>query len=330
MIERVGALPSGAPLLCARMRADGLEARWLNFGATLMDWRAPDGTPLVMGFAEAETYLREHPFVGATVGRVANRIAGGRFEVDGERFQVTTTENGNALHSAPDGFDQQVWAMEVDGGALVMRHRSPAGHQGYPGAVEVVQRVTLEGGELTIAYEATTDAATPMSLTSHTYFTLGAERVDALEVRLPAESYAVVDGELIPTGEMRAVHDAFDLRARQALGARELDHSFNVPGDGVAGDGVAGDGLREVAVLAHGGHEVAVSSTLPAVQIYTGDALGEHAELSGAELSTRGGLALEPHFPPDAVNQIGFGDVILRPDEVWRHSIVYAWQEADA
>ncbi|MGB6319036.1 MAG: hypothetical protein WBG08_10385, partial [Litorimonas sp.] len=150
--------------------ASGLEATWIAHGAHLVSVRLPDGTPVLAGFSEPRLYADDHPYVGSLIGRTANRIRGAAFEVDGQAVSVAATEGANALHGGPDGFDAQVWEVDRDGEALMFRHTSPAGHQGYPGNLDVLVRAELDVRELRLSLIAWTDAPTPVNLTQHGYW----------------------------------------------------------------------------------------------------------------------------------------------------------------
>ncbi len=293
--------------------ASGLEAQWIGHGAHLVSLRLPDGTPMIAGLPEPRLYAGQHPHVGSLVGRVANRIGGASFQIDGQTFDVTATEGGNALHAGPEGFDDQDWEVERDGEALLFRHSSPAGHQGYPGHVDVLVKAELGERELRLTLIAWTDAPTPVNLTQHGYWNpsgLFVRPVDGLVLQSPADRVVAVDAQLIPTGETPGVERTpYDFRESRPVGSAQMDATLLVPGEG----------LREMAVLSDGTRTMTVLSDYPGFQIYTGEALGE---LDG--LAARGGLAIEPQYAPDAVNTpIDGQDTVLRPGEVYRHRIVY-------
>ncbi|MGB3455968.1 MAG: aldose epimerase family protein [Litorimonas sp.] len=293
--------------------ASGLEATWIAHGAHLVSVRLPDGTPVLAGFSEPRLYADDHPYVGSLIGRTANRIRGAAFEVDGQAVSVAATEGANALHGGPDGFDAQVWEVDRDGEALMFRHTSPAGHQGYPGNLDVLVRAELDVRELRLSLIAWTDAPTPVNLTQHGYWNptgLFIQPVDGLVLQSPADRVVAVDAALLPTGGTPSVERSpFDFRQARPIGAAPLDATLLVPGEG----------LREMASLTDGTRTLTLLSDYPGFQIYTGEALGT---MDG--FVARGGLALEPQYAPDAVNRPVDGqDTILRPGEVYRHNIVY-------
>ena len=295
------------------MTAPRLRAGWLERGATLRSLTFR-GEPCIVGLSSAEAYSRPHPYIGTAIGRVANRIRGGRFEIDGNAHRVATNENGNTLHGGPEGFEDQLWDLtHLADGAVEMRHRSSAGHQGWPGELDVTIRAEAAGGTLTLLYLATTDTPTPVSLTHHTYFALpGADRADDHVLRVFGDTYTAVGEEGLPTqyGVPVAGTD-LDFREPRRIGGTAIDTSFDIPGEG----------LRPHVELSDGTTILTVSSTLPAVQVFTGEALAE------AGLPARAGIAVEPQFPPDLVNTPRAEEVILRPSETYRHLIRYAFRK---
>ncbi len=298
---------------------NGLTAEWLSYGATLARLTLPDGTDVTVGLPSNAAYTGAHPYVGATVGRVANRIGGGAFEIDGERHAVKTNEGANVLHAGPDGLDRQLWSGGfTPEGTLVMRHSSPDGHQGYPGRLDVEMEAVLGADRLRVTYRAQTTKPTPVNLTLHGYWDpSGAfdEAVDSLTLQSPATRYTVVGDDLIPTGESADVAGTdYDFRDARAVGSAFIDVNALVPGEG----------LREMARLTDGTRTITVLSDYPGLQIYSGEAL------EGAGFARRGALALEPQYPPDAVNRPVDGeDTVLRPGETYEHVIEFRFTGPD-
>lgn len=291
----------------------GLSVSWLPFGAHLQSVTLPDGTNILAHYASPADYHDDSAYLGSLIGRVANRIGGAAFTIDGERISVASNENGNTLHGGPDGFDRQLWETSREGEELVFRHSSPAGHQGYPGNLDVMIRTTVRGTDLRVRFIAYTDAPTPVNLTQHGYWNpagLFDTPIDQLTLTSPADRFTAVDDNLIPTGETLPVERTpYDFRAARRIGPDFIDVNLLVPGEG----------LREMATLSDGMHSVTVLSDYPGLQLYSGEALGN---VPG--LTARGALAMEPQYPPDAINQpIGDQDTILRPGEVYRHTIIY-------
>jgi len=291
----------------------GLTATWLPFGGHLQSLRLPDGTEILAHHNRAQDYQGGQPYLGSLIGRVANRINGARFTIDGQVFAVNANENANSLHSGPDGFDRQVWDVTREDDELVFRHTSPAGHQGFPGNLDVTLRTKLTQTELRIRILAITDAPTPVNITQHGYWNpagLFSAPIDELILSSPADQYSEQGEGGISTGASLTVDGTpFDFRQARALGPAALDVNLLVPGEGIRGMATLSDGVRSVTVL----------SDYMGLQLYTGDSLPNHSALPA-----RAALAMEPQNPPNAVNApIAGEDTILRPGEVYRHTIIY-------
>ncbi len=325
-VEPAGEI-EGEPVVRAVLRgAGGLEAVVTSFGATLQALRVPDsdGRPvdLVLGFERPGDYLGRPGAVGATVGRFANRIAHGRFTLDGRTFQLPCNQDGrHHLHGGPRGFGQRVWTLAAEPGAdaVVLRLVSEDGDQGYPGRLEATCRYALEDPDtLVVEMTATSDAPTPVNLVNHTYWNLaGFGTIDGHRLQLFASRVLEVDAELIPTGRILEVAGTpLDFRRPRALGEPvpvRLDHCFLVDGEG----------LRPVARLqeSRSGRLLELFADQPGVQVYT----AEHLDVpgrSGGRFGPRSGLCLETEALPDAPNHPNFPSAILRPGELYRHRMV--------
>jgi aldose 1-epimerase len=321
--------------------AGGLEAVVLDWGATLAALRVPDaaGRPanVVLGFDTLDGYLRSGAHMGGTVGRYANRIANGRFTLDGVAYRISPNNGRHALHGGPVGFDRVLWQIEsLEQGetpAIVLRYVSPDGDQGFPGTLDVRVRYALEADGLRIDYSATTDRATVLNLTNHAYFNLaGAGSGDVLghEVMIAAGRFTPVDAELIPTGELRAVAGtALDFRQPTPIGARidapepqlvlagGYDHNFVLEG--------AGTTLRLAARVCEpaSGRAMEVWTTEPGVQFYSGNFLdGSDVGYDGRRYHRRYGFCLETQHFPDSPNQPAFPSTVLRPGETFRSTTI--------
>lgn len=300
------------------------RAHFLTLGAPLHRLEVPDrhGRPdnVVLGYADLEDYRRQPPrYYGAVAGRYANRIAGGRFTLDGETFQLTTNEGGNSLHSGPDGFDQQLWTVEAQSAhAVTFRLDSPHGWNGFPGDLVARVEYALETDGLAVRFTATADRATIVNLTQHAYFNLAGEAsgVTILDhvLQIPASAITPVNAELIPTGELAPVEGTpFDFRSPKPIGrdiegedaqlalGQGYDHNFVL-------DDPAGFERRVATLFDPGsGRVLAVHSTEPGVQFYSGNYLADGAPGTGGGVyPMRGGLCLEPQKFPDSPNQPGF------------------------
>jgi aldose 1-epimerase len=284
--------------------------------------------------------VKSSPYFGAIIGRYGNRIAGGHFTLDGKTYKLATNNGPNSLHGGIKGFDKVVWSAQQfksdSGVGVVLTHTSPDGDEGYPGTLKAKVTYTLtDHDELAIDYEATTDKATPVNLTNHTYWNLaGAGTRDILGHVLTVESSAIVpvDSTLIPTGSLMPVAGTpFDFRTPTAVGARIEDkHPQLQVGKGYDHTFVL-DGARQsgVAHAAHvseptTGRTLDIYTTEPGVQVYSGNFLdGSFAGKRGRVVAHRSGLALETHHYPDSPNRPNFPSVILRPGQTYRTRTVY-------
>lgn len=297
---------------------DGTTAAILDWGATLRDLVVPlaDGTRrrVVLGYERLEDYRANPAYLGAIVGRHANRIAGGRFELDGRRHQLTLNEDGRThLHGGIVGFSHRPWQIAGRTAASVtLTLTSADGDQGYPGTVNATCTYTLSApATLTVELSATTDAPTPVNLAHHSYFAL-AEGGDIRghRLQLGAAHYTPVDATQIPTGQIAAVAGTpFDFRAGRAIDDLPLDDNFVLAGDGPAAIVTAPDGRLQLTV----------TTDAPGLQVYDGRGLRPSGPgIGGQAHFPYAGLALEPQHFPDSPNQPGFPDVILRPGATWR------------
>lgn len=347
MTEAVGTLPDGQPV--RRFTLAGVGAgrlQVLDAGAAAASYRlvADDpATEVLVGFGDAAGYLDglAGGYFGCVVGRYANRIAGGRFVVDGVEHQVATNEAPNTLHGGAEGFSHRVWQVfEASDDRLLLGLSSPDGDQGFPGAVEARAEYRVVADGFTLVLSATTDAPTPLGLTSHLYLNLaGGGTINEHLLQIPASGYVPIDAASIPTsGPVPVAGTPFDFREPAPIGARVrvadeqiglatgIDHSFDVDGSG----------LRQVAVVREPvtGRVLRLVSDAPALQVYTGNFLDGALVWAGAAGAGAGGgeagprrlrqgdaMALEPHDHPDSPNQDWAEGVILRPGQQWSRRI---------
>jgi aldose 1-epimerase len=329
----------------------GMTVTVITFGAALQSvvLTGDDGkrTDVLLGHATLDEYLAKRLFMGATVGRVANRIAGGRFTLDGKTYQTTRNDGNNALHGGDVGFDMINWDVaetraDADGAEVTLHHVSPDGDQGYPGRLEVWVRYSLDArNALTISYRATTDRPTVVALSNHAYWNLAGEGSPhgALDQRLtiPADSYLPVDAELIPTGEIRSVSGTpFDFRQPTAIGervrtasdaqiriGRGYDHNWIVTR-------ARTDHPHLMARLAdpRSRRWLEIWSDQPGLQFYSGNFLdGTTSGKSGRSYRQGDAVALEPQAFPDTVNHPAFGSIRLDPGAVYTSTIIYRFGE---
>ena len=338
--------------------ARGVELRVTNYGGIITHLRTPDRNgrldDIVLGYDSLAGYLKESPYFGAVVGRVANRVARGRFTLDGKRYTLATNNGPNALHGGERGFDKVVWTAEPftsdSGSGVSLRYVSRDGEEGYPGTLTTTVRYLLTPrNELVVDYRATTaDKATPVNLSQHSYWNLagtgpGAEPNAPLPgigehlLTLAASSYTPVDSTLIPTGEIAPVAETpFDFRKPTAIGARIGDeHPQLRYGGGYDHNWVLDrrgrTGLVHAARLVEptSGRTLDISTTEPGIQFYSGNFLdGSITGKAGRRYPHRSAVVLETQHYPDSPNQRGFPSVILRPGETYRSRTVFAFGAA--
>ncbi|AYN41531.1 galactose mutarotase [Streptomyces dangxiongensis] len=320
MNELFGTLPDGTPVHRWTLERAGVRVRVLSYGGIVQSVEVPDEarrmTDVVLGFPSLDGYL-EHPepYLGAVIGRYANRIAGGRFPLDGRTYALTPNEGTNSLHGGARGFDKRVWDVTPVGHGVRLSRVSPHGEEGFPGRLEVAVTYTLtDTGALRIAYEAVTDAPTVVSLTNHTYWNLsGSGHAGGHELRLAASRYTPVDADLIPTGALEDVTGSrLDFRTARAVGTG-YDHNL------VLDKGVS-EAAEEVAELYDPvtGRVLTVATTEPGVQLYTADHLS-------APFTPGAAIALETQHFPDSPNHPSFPTTTLRPGAPLRSETVYGF-----
>ncbi len=329
-------MPDGTAVdLYTLTNANGLVAKITNFGTIITELHAPDrqGTPgdVVLGFDNLPQYMQKHPYFGCTVGRFANRTAGGKFTLDGKTYTLAINNGPNALHGGLKGFDKMVWNAEPQPGAAVkFAYTSPDGEEGYPGRLKVTVEMTLtDANELRIDYTAATDKPTVLNLTNHSYFNLfGEGDILGHELMLAADYYTPSDTNLIPTGEIRAVKGtALDFTTRRPIGARitevgneesGYDHNY------VINNGGKGLVLAARVYEPRTGRLMEVRTTEPGVQFYTANYLdGSLTGKRGIVYRRQNGFCLETQHFPDSVNKPIFPSTILRPGETYRQTTVY-------
>jgi aldose 1-epimerase len=321
----------------------GVTAKISNYGCTVTELHVPDKSgkmaDVVLGFDKLDGYLDKSPFFGCVAGRVANRIAKGKFSLDGKDYTLAVNNGPNALHGGKKGFDKKVWmAQEVQGigtPAIRLTYRSPDGEEGYPGTlVATVRYILTADNALRIDYEATCDKATPVNLTNHSYFNLAGQGTGTIldhVVLIEADQYTPVDDTLIPTGELKVVKGTpFDFTSPTAIGTRikevggkpvGYDHNFvfRQPRGDATKPGV---GVRVQDPKS--GRVMVMSTTEPGVQFYTGNFLdGTVTGKGGAVYPQYGGFCLEAQHFPDSVNQPKFPSVILKPGQKYQQTTIY-------
>lgn len=319
----------------------GLKAKIMTYGGLITELHVPDRNgqfaDVVLGFDHLDQYLKGHPHFGCITGRFANRIAKGKFTLDGVEYSLAINNGPNHLHGGPRGFDKRNWkAAAIDakkGSAVRFSYTSADGEEGFPGTLQVdVVYMLTEENELVIAYEASTDKSTPINLTNHSYFNLAGEgQGDVLghELMLNAPFFTPVDETSIPTGEIRAVSGTvMDFTKSKRIG-RDFDQIKGSPG-GYDHNFVLKKSFPGELTLAaecyepSSGRVMRVFTTEPGVQLYTANYLdGRYAGKSGKAYQKNFGFCLECQHFPDSVNQSHFPSVILRPGETYRQTTIH-------
>jgi aldose 1-epimerase len=337
----------GQAVECFTLRnATGAEVEVLSLGGIIRALRVPDRDgvfgDVVLGFDDAAAYQEGTFYLGALIGRYANRLAHGAFALDGTTYHVTTNDGVNALHGGREGFDKRHWQVEPflhdHAVGVTLRLTSADGDQGFPGELQVVVSYTWRDDcALVVDYRATTTAPTPVNLTQHSYFNLSGVDGSAVldhELTVHASRYTPVDAMLIPTGELPPVDGTpFDFRFPRRLGERirerdaqlrtgsGYDHNWAL--DHASGARVEAARLRDP----KSGRLLVISTTEPGLQVYSGNHLGVgRTGKGGAPIVKHGGVAMETQHFPDAPNQSAFPSTIVRPGMPFTSSTVFAFR----
>ncbi len=311
--------------------ASGMVAKIIDFGGIVTALHAPgrDGAmaDVVLGFDALEPYCTDSPYFGALIGRYGNRIAKGRFTLDGKEVELPVNNGNNHLHGGQGGFDRVMWHAAIDGDSLRLTYRSVDGEMGYPGNLDVTVVYTLnDDNELVVRFHAVTDKATPVNLTQHSYFNLAGEG-DILGhyLSIDADSFVAIDSESIPTGALTPVAGTpFDFRAPRRIGEcieqpdEQLRHGSGYDHNFVLNKPAAKALTRAARVCEPAtGRVLELWTQEPGVQFYSGNFLDGSLAGKGRIYGRRSGLCLEPQHFPDSPNQPQFPDVILRPGQVY-------------
>lgn len=350
-----GYLPGGEVVEAITLtNAAGIQVTVMTYGAGIQAVLVPDRdgvlADVALGHATLEAYVQQPQFIGATVGRVANRIAAGRFTLDGHEYRVPANNGPNALHGGPRGFDKVNWQV-IEPPAppsplrVTLGHVSPDGDQGFPGSLRVTATYELtDDGCLRLEYIAAADRTTVVNISNHAYWNLAGEGTPggAMDHRLTiyADHYLPTDASAIPTGELRPVAGTpFDFRSPAVIGERVRDarddqiaigHGYDH--NWIVADRPAAEPQR-IALLEHpgSGRTLEISSNQPGVQFYSGNFLDATSIGKSGRLYRMGdAVAIEPQMFPDTPNQPAFGSLRLDPGEVYRNVLVYRFSTSEA
>lgn len=318
----------------------GAEVEIMDLGVTVVSVRVPDKNgklgDVVLGFDKVSDYETKSPFFGCIAGRYANRIAKGKFSLDGKDYSLAVNNGPNSLHGGKVGFDKHVWTKVAGGNgsaSITFAHTSPDGDEGYPGTLKAEVTYTwTDDNALKIDYKATTDKATVVNLTNHTYFNLGGAGNGTIldhELTLDCSAYTPTDDTMIPTGEIRKVEGTpLDFTTPHVIGDR-IDENYESLKQGKGYDHnfiIDGSGLRRAAHARDpkSGRTLDTFTTEPAVQLYTGNFLEGGLKGKGGKIYPhRGGFCLETQHYPDSPNHPAFPTTTLKPGETYTHSTVY-------
>jgi aldose 1-epimerase len=332
-------MPDGTPIdEYTLTNGQGITAKIITYGGILTELHVPDkdgkSSDVVLGCPDLKGYLAGHPYFGANVGRVGNRIARGKFTLEGKEYTLATNNPPNHLHGGKKGFDKQVWKAEEVKNGLRLTYTSPDGEEGYPGKVDVSVTYSLTKNGLQVDYTATTDKATPINLAHHSYFNLtgnGSGDILDHELKLRADRYTPTDETLIPTGKIEPVKGTpFDFKEPTTIGKRigelkgdpggyDLNYVLNrkEPGLFLAAQ------VREP----KSGRIMEVVTTEPGLQFYSGNFLdGKVKGKNGVMYKKHAGFCLEAQHYPDSVNRPEFPTVILKPGATYKQTTVYRFR----
>jgi aldose 1-epimerase len=343
--EPFGKTKDGTPVeIYTLMNGNGMAARVMTRGATLVQLHAPDRegkiADVVLGFDDVSGYESDaNQYFGCTTGRVCNRIAGGQFSLGGKTYELEKNDGPNTLHGGGErSLDKVVWKAKPfenkRGQGVRFRYTSPDGEEGFPGKLDmVVTYILTNDNELRIRYKANTDHTTPVNLTNHAYFNLagnGAPTVLDHVLTLHADKYTPTNATLIPTGEIKPVEGTpLDFRTPHVIGDRikSLDDTPSIGYDhNFVLNGTAGE-LREVAKLSDpkSGRVLTVSTDQPGIQFYSGNFLKGQTGKGGRVYPHRSAVCLETQYFPDSVHHENFPSILLDPEETYEHTCVYAF-----
>ncbi|WP_340103312.1 aldose epimerase family protein [Rhodohalobacter sp. 8-1] len=335
MKEEFGQLSDGQTAhLFTLTNENGIETKITNYGGIIVSLKTPDKDGnienIVLGFDDLDSYLGEHPYFGALIGRYGNRIENGEFELGGTEYQLTVNDGDHHLHGGTKGFDKVLWDAEIiNDNTLKLSYTSEDGEQGYPGRLDVTATYILtDNDELRLEFEATTDQATPVNLTAHSYFNLTGDPSNTIlnhELKIHADSYTPVTADLIPTGEIKPVEGTpFDFTEFKTIGSRIENVSGGYDHNFVTDNNENGISLQAEVREPGSGRTLNVLSTEPGIQFYSGNFLdGKLTNRDGIELEKYSGFCLEPQHFPNSPNEPNFPSTILNPGETYRNVIVY-------
>jgi len=318
----------------------GYSVEIITYGAAIRSIHVPVGEStrdVALGFDNMADYEANKSYQGAVIGRIGNRVAKAKYEMNGTTYHLDVNDGNNSLHGGFIGLDKQVWTAEEESNALVLTLLDKEGTAaGYPGNMEVKVKYTLSNGELGIEYIATSDADTPINLTNHCYFNLDGHDKGSIEnhkIQIFSHKITEVDETLVPSGNLMDVTDTpFDLRELTVIapGLASSDRQIELGGGYDHNWVLSNEPCRKLAmaaVLESNGLSMACLTTKPGIQFYSGNMMDEKSGKNGAVYPKRTGLCLETQYWPNSVNIPEFPSEVLRKGEVYNHKTVYRFRE---
>ncbi|MCM3619843.1 galactose mutarotase [Sutcliffiella horikoshii] len=319
---------------------NGMLVSLIDYGGIILKIDIPDKEGnfknVIVGYKNYSSYEKNPPYFGALIGRVAGRIQGATFEVDGEVYKLETNEHGNHLHGGSHGFHQVVWKSEIikreDGIGVKLSHFSKDGEGGYPGNIDVSVLYLLNNdNELILEYTASTDKLTPFAMTNHSYFNLGGNPQDSIlphSLKLESDRFVELDEDLIPTGKISEVANTpFDFRTERLFnnGINEGNEQNQIAGSGYDHYFLFQQTEKEKVVLKDGksGRILSIQTDQPGMVLYTANNLASNSTFNEPSFSRYSGVCFETQGSPASLHHDGFPDILLHPDETYRQRTVY-------
>lgn len=322
-----GKLADGREVTCWILDNGLVKLEVLDYGVTLRSLIV-DGVDTVLGYDTIEEYVANDGYLGATIGRVGNRIAGSEFELNGKTYKLYPNDGKNHLHGGKEGFDAKIWSVEETDKGIVCSYLSPDGEENYPGNLQVKVTVTLEEKAVQLHYWATTDADTIINLTNHTYFNLdGKGDILSHTIQLNADRYCAGDAGCLPTGELAPVQGtAMDFLTPHVIGERiDADEDCVKLSGGYDSNFIISGSPAAVVKGAESGITMTVTTTEPGVQFYSGNFMKFRKGKGGALYHRRYGFCLETQHYPDSIHHPEWPTCILKAGEVYESTTKYAF-----
>jgi aldose 1-epimerase len=333
-----GTMPNGKEVYCYTLSCDcGISAEIIDYGATLRSLFVPNKngslTDVVLGYDTLEEYINNDGYIGATVGRFANRICKGKFTLNGVDYTLATNDGPNHLHGGNEGYDKRVWEAKEEDGALAFYLTSPDGDEGYPGTLEIKVTYALENGGLAISYEAVSDKDTIFNPTNHAYFNLNGEGlVNDHYLLINADEFTPNDLDCLPTGEVLSVKGTcMDFTEYHKIGERaDCDDAFVKPYTGYDHNFIFNGKTPACATYAEeSGILMTVETTEPGIQLYSGNCTSDRIGKNGSKYGRRSAFCLETQHFPDCINHPEWPSCVLKAGDKFQSKTVYKFALKD-